>query len=320
VQNGDESDGRRVVVGKRGNPWRAFTTLCRSIDIPVVWALARNRLAPEAKGPASAAAQFGTTILLVGKKRKPVTLIDKYHPFGYVPAEVRAEPAYLLDGEEPRRVEIPDGGAPDRLEFVAAIDLQPDGAADLNLSQIYAGKFAAGMRQALSQLGESRVKDSIESEILGRNLRGARLVSHELVDLAQLDVPLELKMQAKMAHFALRQGDALLLSPPYTPKLSQFGSLPSRQTPMLFGVERNWRVKLTIRLPQGAKVEAIEDAEFSFRGYRVSIRDRIDDGRLILERTVSLPAGRISPTDYDRFVRFTRDADAALSRDIEIKL
>lgn len=319
VQPGDENDGRRVIVGKRGNPWRAFITLCRSIDIHVDWALAKNRLAAEPKGPASRAAQYNTTVLLVGRARKPVTLIDKYYPFGYVPAEVRAMPAYVLGGDS-ERIELPSGGAPDRLEFVANVDMAKDGSANIQLAQVYAGKFAAGMRQALGQLGERRLKDSIESEILAPNLRGARLVSYDLGAMEQLDAPLKLSMRAKMAHFALRHDGDLRLVPPYTPNLSQFGALPTRQTPMLFTSERNWRVKLTISLPPTARIENVPTSEFTFNDYRVAIRDRVEDGQLVLEREISLPAGRIATEDYEEFVRFTRDADAALSREFEIDL
>ena len=54
VQEGEEDDGRRAVVGKNGNLWRAYITLCRALDIPVDYAAAQNRSARKAPGSRSA--------------------------------------------------------------------------------------------------------------------------------------------------------------------------------------------------------------------------------------------------------------------------
>jgi tetratricopeptide (TPR) repeat protein len=320
VQMDDEDDGRRVVIGKRGNRWQAFTTLCRSLQIPVRWVVARNRLAPPPKGPASEAAQFANTVLLVGSSEKAwVVLADKYSPFGYIPVEVRGMEGYVLDTEGSRPVSLPAAGELDRIEFTGRVKLAADGQAKLELAQVFGGKFGAGVREALSELGERQIKDAVEGKILGANMRGARLLRHAFTKLDQLDSPLTLEMEAQMAHFALVQGGTLRLAPPYTPSLSQFTTLPSRQTPILISNELNWAVRLEITLPPNARVELPAPETFEFGAHKVEVRDQVTDNVLILHRTIRLSAGRITPDSYARFVEFARGADAALSREIQIR-
>jgi cellulose synthase operon protein C len=320
VQDGEEDDGRRVIIGKRGNRWRGFTALCRAAGIPVRWAVARNRLAPAPTGPMSEAVQYGATLLRVGgAKTAWVVLVDKYTPFGYLPPEVRGVSAYLLGGAAPEKATVPQGGESDRLEFLGEVTLERDGRAALRIEQVFAGKFGAGMRQGLSQLGERRIKDAIEGQILGANLRGARLLKHELTALDNIDVPLRLKMHAEMAHFALTQDGGLQLQPPYVPRLSQFAALPSRQTAILLGQERDWRVQLRVKLPAGARVDLPKPQLLEFGEHRVKVSDRVEGTTLVIDRHVLLAAGRITPERYAEFVRFARGADAAMTREISIR-
>lgn len=321
VQKGEEIDGRRAVIGKRGNQWRAFTTLCRSVGIPVVWALAKNRLAPPPKGPASEAAQYAATLLRVGSREHAwVSLGDKYAPFGYVPVEIRGVSGFLLDIDDMQPVTIPSGGERDRLEFDLRATLEPNGHAELEVSQIFAGRLGSAVRQALSELGERQVKDAIESNILGNNLRGARLLGHEFTDLDQLDRPLRLQLSARMANFALPRGKSLRFSPPYAPNLSQLATLPARQTPLLITNERNWRVRIEMALPPGAEARVPPARVFELGEHKVAVSDRIEGRTLILERQIEIATGRITPAEYPAFVKFVREADAAITAEIPIQL
>ncbi len=321
VQEGDEADGRRAVIGKRGNQWRAFTVLCRSLGVPAQWVVAKNRLAPPPKGPASEAAQYGSTVLRVGSKRHAwVTFAGKYSPFGYVPVEVRGMPGFLLTGDDPKPVTVATEGEADRLDFKAKVQLDSTGSAKLTLTQVFSGKFGSAVRQALSEMGERQTKDAVEGNILGSSLRGARLINHRFVEMDQLDVPLRLDMDASMAQFALRREGQLRINPPYVPNLSQYTTLPSRQTAVLIGSDRDWSIQFSITLPKGAKVSVPAPRQFRFGEHRVLVNDRVEGGQLILDRTVQLFAGRVTPEQYSDFAKFTRAADAALSQEITIDL
>lgn len=319
IQAGDEEDPRRAIVGKRGNRWKAFTMLCEADGIPVKWVLVRNALAPEPEGPAEHVEQFNQTVLRVGSGPFAwVELDHKYTPFGYISAPARSMPGYFLDLEAPEPVQVPDTGSPDRLVFRGQVVLNKDGSARLQLTETFSGRHGASLRRGLSELGERRVGDVLESQVLGTHLKGARLLEHALPNLDAIDEPLRVEMTAEQAHFANVQGGVLRITPPFAPVLSHYASLPRRQTPILLPASQDWNVELSVTLPRDARVEALRPRTIEFERFSVEIQDQVVGDRLILRRRIHLPAGRIATADYERFVRFTRAADAALSREAVI--
>ena len=112
VQEGDESDGRRVVIGKNGNQWRGYITLCRALRIPVNYAVAQNRLSLPPSGPFSEAMLFTQPLLRVTADKEPIWLSfgGKYTPFAYVSAEARGMPAYVLSEDKPVAAKVPACG------------------------------------------------------------------------------------------------------------------------------------------------------------------------------------------------------------------
>ncbi len=323
VEDGPETDGRRVVVGKHGNRWRGFMTLCRSLGIPVEYAIAQNRLASPPVGPISKAALFTDPLLRLEGDRGPtwLTVSNKFAPFGYVPAEVRGMPAYLLTGSKPQKLETPNQGAQDGLVYEGTVQLAADGTGTIDFAEKFYGKYAMALRGALAQLPESQLHDVIESRLLGHALRGAHLVDFKVEQLDDLDAPLTLHMKATQPGFAQSVGGGLVISPPFTPRISQLATLPARQTPLLIGEATHQEVRLSIQLPPGAQLAStlaggtIKDGDRS-----VEVKDTLRGNTLVLDRTLDLPAGRIQPDRYPAFVQFAHRADDALSSSIQIKL
>jgi len=322
VETGAESDGRRVIIGKHGNRWRGFMTLCRSLDIPVRYAIAKNRLVSPPVGPISKAGQFTDPLLRLQGDKGPVwlTVSSKYAPFGYVPAELRGTTAYLLGGDHAKELTTPGSGTQDSVVYQGTVKLATDGSAKIQLSQSFYGKYAMALRSVLSQLPEGRLHDVIESRLLGRELRGARLEHYSIQHRDDLDAPLVIQTQATMSGFAQQSGNSLVVSPPFAPRISQLTTLPARQTPLLIGEATHQEVRLTIQLPKGAHVEStlapgtIKDADRS-----VIVKDSFQNGALVLDRVIDIPAGRTQPADYPAFVQFARQADDAVSSNIRVR-
>ena len=332
VQEGEETDGRRVVVGKNGNRWRAFTTLCRALDIPFAYAMAKNKLAAPPPGPLSEALGMYTEPLLHLNGKGGGTWLtfsppvpdnpgsSKHLPFGYIPAEVRGTEARLLT-EALTPMQTPASGEYDGAQFSGTVDLKADGSARAEIVQTYHGKYAMQLRSGLSQLPESQVAGVIEARILGQSLRGARLVEHDFEHLDDLDRPLVLRMVAEVPHFAVREREQLVLTPPFTPRLTLLTRLPDRQTPLLIGSATRQIVELSVRLPEGAEVQsAVGRSSIKHGDHSVIIDDRLQDRVLRLKRAVDVTAGRVSPRDYSEFLRFTRQADDVLSRGLRISV
>lgn len=323
VEEGQEADGRRVVVSKRGNRWRAFMTLCRSVGLRTTYAVAKNRLAPEPTGKISRATQFAEPLVRVSTRQGDLwlTVASKFAPFGYVPAEIRGVPAFVLTGSGPKQVVTPAGGTEDSVTYEGKVELAADGSAKLDLVQRFTGKYAMAVRSAFMQLPEAQLRDVVESKLLGRALRGARLVKHELAHLDDLDQPLLLKMKAEMPGFAQQSGADLAISPPFSPRVAQLATLPVRQTPLLIGEATHQEVRLEIALPKGAALRDVLAGSTLKDGDRsVKISDRLEGETLVLERVLDIPAGRVRPDDYPSFLEFARRADAALGRDVRLRV
>jgi hypothetical protein len=257
----------------------------------------------------------------VGAK-KPVwlTLSNKYAPFGYVPAEVRGMPAVFLDEDSRQNVVVPDRGPEDLVSFEATGQLEATGSLRMVLSQHFGGRLAMALRNGLSQLPEKRLREAIESNLLARSLPGAELIEYDVRQRDDLDAPLVVNMTVDVPRFAQNTRGTLVLEPPFSLPLARIASLPKRQTPLLIQESVHRRVRVELQLPDGVQVAGLTPATVEDGGRKVTVKDRIDAGLLVLDREVLIPAGRIQPNEYAAFARFARRADDALSRSIRIQL
>src|SRR5690606_34727178 len=127
----------------------------------------------------------------------------------------------------------------------------------------------------LQEVGEARARDVVESQLLARSLPGAILQTHAIEALDETDVPLSVSVTAEMSRFARKQGKKLRVVPPFAPRLSQFATLATRQTPLLMRADQDWRIDVRVALPPGAQVEGLKPQVVKFEGFNVTIRDRI---------------------------------------------
>ncbi|HVZ31615.1 MAG TPA: hypothetical protein VG963_04270, partial [Polyangiaceae bacterium] len=151
VKDGPEVEGPRILTSKQGNRWAALRMLLRALDIPVRYAVVKNRLAPPAPGPMSEAEAYNVPLLEVGEGKNTtwLTVQEKYAPFGYVPVEARGMPGHELSVEGQAEVVVPAVGDQDRLEYEGTIQLSPSGTARVQLRQRFVGKYAIRLRSGL---------------------------------------------------------------------------------------------------------------------------------------------------------------------------
>ncbi len=237
VQEGEEDDGRRAIVGKNGNLWRAYITLCGALGISVDYAAAQNRLALPPSGPFSEQALFTQPLIRVGGKNGTwLTLGSKYAPFGYVPAEARGMPAYLLSSGTPELTTTPKEGTVDDMAYEGDVKVLATGAADVTLTLTFTGKYATGLRSALSQMPEDQLRGVLESRLLGRELRGIQLSQYRVDHFDDLDSPLlnpRARSRAKLRR-ALEQWPGRLAAIRRTPEPAR-GATPDPPNAALAG-------------------------------------------------------------------------------------
>jgi len=245
---------------------------------------------------------------------------DKFAPFGYVPADLRGQPAIRLVPGTPRDTVTREGSV-DGISFEGAAVLTPNGGATIDLAQSYLGKLGTSMRNVFDRVPEAQLHDFVEQKLIGRNFTGARVRDVAIENKEALDKPLVVRVHAEvpvMARFA--PGGGLLLRALFPLRIAQLASLPSRQTPLLIGTSSHVDVRFEIKVPDAMRMQASLPAGEIRDGERtVVVKDAVHGHAIYLDRTVDIPAGRVAPGDeYTRFQRFTQDADALVEREMLI--
>jgi hypothetical protein len=318
VKDGPEVEGPKVLTSKQGNRWSALRMLLRALDIPVRYAVVKNRLAPEASGPMSEAEFYNVPLLRVGEGPDAawLTLQERYAPFGYVPVEARGMPGHELGVEGQTSVVVPAAGDQDRLEYEGKVELGENGTARLVLRQSFVGKYAMRLRAGLEQVPEGRLREVVETRLLGQALPGAELVDFKIEAQGDVDAPLVVQMEGLLGKFAEARAERLVIEPPLMPRLSRLATLTERQTPLLIAEAMHQSSRLTIKLGPGLHVWGIQSARLEHGEHRVVAKDSVSGDTLVLDREVSIAAGRVSPADYPAFAEFTREAERLLSQPI----
>jgi len=323
VEDGPEQDGRRVVMGKRGNRWRAFVELCRALRIPTQFAVAQNLLLPPPAGPFEEAFRFSEPVLRVGtaKASRFVVLSDKFTPFGYLPAEIRGTEGYLLTGDTPQPTTIVASGPTDRFEITGRGSVDREGDATFTLRQHFEGKLAIVLRGVLAEAPDAQLRSFVEGRLLGQSLKGAQLLDFEFKNRDLVDQPLLLESRVRVPRFAQKTEGGLLISPPFTPNLRSLASVPNRETPLVLTEDSEHRLRIELELPAGAKLTrspAVRDARHGDMGVKIS--DRFSNRVLVLERFTRVPLGRIAVADYEKFASFARETGDALEAQLAVSL
>jgi cellulose synthase operon protein C len=256
----------------------------------------------------------------VGPSAPWLTLQERYAPFGYVPVEARGMPGHELAVEGQTPVLVPAVGDQDRLEYEGTVELGEDGSARISLRQSFIGKYAMRLRAGLEQVPEGRLREVVETRLLGQALPGAELLDFSVEAQDDVDAPLVVQMQASVGKFAERRDDQLVIEPPLMPRLSRLSTLPARQTPLLIGEAMHQSSRLTFQLAPGTRVWGTREAQLQHGEHRVVSRDRVQGQTLILDREVSIAAGRVAPADYPGFAAFTREAEQLLSQPIVLRV
>ncbi len=319
VQDGKETDGRRVVNGKSGSRQSAFRYLLRLVGIDSELAVVRNRLATPPVGPMSEVEQYDALVLRVVTDQgvRWMTVRDKFAPFGYVPAEWRDQPAIrLVEGMPRDRVLAP--GAIDRVAYQGRADVHEDGSALLDLTLSFDGNRAIAWRTALDQVPQAKLYDFIERELVAPSFDGGhvREMSAEAAD--DLDRPLVMHLRVEVPDLAKPVGAGLALRPPFAPNLGQLAALPSRRTPLLRRTSWRAEIHLHVVLPPSTRPPARLPVGRAHDGDAfVEVKDVVSGHAIDFDRVIDLPSGRVQPgADYASWQNFVREADSLISRDV----
>jgi hypothetical protein len=319
VQDGKETDGRRVVTGATGSRQAAFRYLLRLVGIPSHLALVKNRLATPPLGKMSEVEQYDALVLRVStdKGLRWMLVRDKFAPYGYVPAELREQPAIVLAKDMPRDV-VHAPGAVDGVLYEGRADVRDDGSASLDLTLTFSGNRAIAWRNALDQIPQAKLYDFVERELVAPSFAGGHVREMKAENADALDQPLAMHLRLEVPELAKMVHGGLTVHPPFAPNLTQLAVLPARHTPLLRRSSYRAEVRVRAVFPESMRMPAdMARGEAHFGDSVVTVKDAVAGHAIDFDRLLELPAGRVQPdAEYAQWQKFARDADALVGHDV----
>ena len=321
LQESNETDGRRAITGRAGSRQAAFMYLVRLLGIPTELALVKSRIAMPPVGKMSEVETYDNVVARLDTDVGPRWMVirDKFAPFGYVPAELRGQPAIRLIPGTPRDT-TPSLGAADGVLLEGKATLKEDGSATVEIAQSYVGRMGIGLRAVFDRVPEAKRNEFVETRLLAANLPGARLRDLKIENAEDLAAPLVLRMHAEVPQIARRVGNRLVMKALFPVSIAQVASLANRQTPLLLASSSHVEVRFQILAPEGLALPGtIPGGELHDGDRSVTVTDSVEGHTILLRRVVDIPAGRVQPgAEYARFVAFTQAADALLEKEIAL--
>ena len=324
LQESNETDGRRAITGRAGSRQAAFMYLMRLLAIPTELALVKSRIAMPAAGKMSEVETYDNIVARLdtgaaGAPARWMVIRDKFAPFGYVPAELRGQPAIRLVAGTPRDT-TPTLGAADGVLMEGKAVLKEDGSAIVEIAQSYVGRMGIGLRAVFDRVPESKRNEFVETRLLAANLPGARLRELKVENAEDLGAPLVLRIKAEIPQIARQVGNKVVLKALFPVNIAQVASLATRQTPLLLASSSHVEVNFQIVTPDSYRLPAtIPGGELHDGDRSVSVRDAVEGRAIMLRRVVDIPAGRVQPgAEYAKFVAFTQAADQLLEKEIAL--
>ncbi|MDB4943768.1 MAG: Cell division protein FtsK [Labilithrix sp.] len=321
LQESNETDGRRAITGRAGSRQAAFMYLVRLLGIPTELALVKSRIAMPEAGKMSEVEVYDNVVARLEMENGPRWMVvrDKFAPFGYVPAELRGQPAIRLVAGTPRDV-TPTLGAADGVLMEGRALMKEDGSASVDLALSYSGRMGIGLRAVFDRVPESKRAEFVETRLLGANLPGARLRDMKIENAQDLAAPLVLRVKAEIPQIARVVGSRMVLKALFPVNIAQVASLATRQTPLLLASSSHVEVKFEVVAPESFKLPAtIPGGQLRDGDRSVTVQDAVEGRSVLLRRLVDIPAGRVQPgADYARFVAFTQQADQLLEKEIAL--
>jgi tetratricopeptide (TPR) repeat protein len=191
---------------------------------------------------------------------------------------------------------------------------------------------ACGSRSAVIRRGFARVagRQKLLNSLHGRILARVTVSDIKFSELADLNVPVTANYSITIPEMIRKRGESLELKLPMNPLRGRLGKYfplyfanyvrsVRREQALLLPEAWQHSAKWVLSLPAGWLVQDLPaDANVNTKYGLLKIRRRFVDGRLTVEKDLSLFRTRIEPADYPAFRKFCLDVDRSEAIQISI--
>jgi hypothetical protein len=326
IENNNEvfSQSASMLRAKSGNRARVLNYLLRLAGVPAQLALARSFASDATPSTMADGDTYDHLLVRVDlPKQEPIWLftVERWAPFGFMPAILRGQPALLLAAGAPE-ARVSEGLlGPDSRDFKVQVSLRAQGSAKVDVVETLHGGEAVAWRAQLEQIPEAELNRRMEQDYVARLFPSASLSSLEISGREQNVPELTLHYVAEVGSMARPVAGGLALSALLPSELAaNYARTATRKTSELIPSPVRTKVEVAVTLPAGiAAPAALAPVALAAKlpgnpSFAESVS--IASSAFTLQRTLLLPRTRISPAEYSAFADFCRHVDAVEDREI----
>jgi tetratricopeptide (TPR) repeat protein len=319
---GDASNAHQALKALAGDREDLFAALCSAAGVKFGFAAAHhapefrehsNTQAPGLDFAGLRGSDFDLFLFVVqGNDGAPIylDLSARMRPFGYLGSDRSGAPLISWrDGrsEIGRLPALASGG--ERIENRMTIHLKADGGARVEGMVAIHGERAWGGKEALRTMPQDDQRQILQRELAG-TLPGVDMEDYATPGLETPGAPLTREFKGAVAAMARKRGAGLAMGQPVT-RLGQLLSVlvgtPERNAPIVISFNYRMRDEIRVVPPEGWRFKAKpEDLVYPTAPFVVSAKYALEDGVLVIRRSLDLGPGRIEPVGYQQLTKQVR--------------
>jgi hypothetical protein len=312
-----------MVRSRTGNRARVLHYLLGLAGVPSQLALASAVYADQTPSQLADGERYDHLLVRMGSDERPTWLytVERWAPFGFVPAPLRGQEALLLAQDAPRvrvRAAVP---AEDHRALAIELKLERTGRAEFEVLETVHGHGAIAWRTRLESVPQAELDRRFEQEYLARLVPGARLTSLAIADGQTRKPSIELRYSFEVMRLGHRMNNGWVLPALLTTELSKsYAQVNERTTDQLVASPLDLGVSLRIELPAGTRKPPLPEPSrivAAVGGRPVFELSHQAQGDVVqIERRIHMPVMRVAAREYPAFATFCREVDAAEGRQL----
>jgi len=317
-----------MVAGRTGHRVRVLHYLLGLAGVPSELLLARTVASDQTDAELADASTYVHMILRLpdvpgGEGPVHLHLGSRWAPFGFLPPYFRGQAALEL-APGAARAELPaQRSASDGRAVRVEVAFAPDGSARGVVAERYEGHAAVQQRDSLESVPAAVLEQRFEEAYLAQVIRGAQLRSLVVNGDRSRARPVDVRYEFAVARLGRRAGGTQRVPGLFPSQLAPaWAPAASRTTTELVPVPVENDVEVRIRPPAGTPLPDPRppvDLEGP-HGARFSMDEVVEDGALVIRRSLRLPVMRVTPREYPAFAAFCRAVDEAEAREVALSL